>query len=395
MVKTPRTSAEPVLIRESMLAAIRVACVIPAYRPAREFGGPVSKLEALARELSPLLDLEIWAADYGEAGSRVTPGRRTIDEIHTRHLRTIARYRWSPLVVGVRNSFRDFRPDIVHCFGYRDGLTLSAAGVARRRGIPYIVEPLGIYTLGQRSAFAKRVIDATFSQWYFNGASALIATARTEASDFEGLNPPIVLRPNPVRLPPGDIKLTERRPSPPYQIGWIGRLSLGKNLDTLLSAVERIPACHLTFVGPDDRDGASRVIRALVEEFGLSQRVTFAGPKYGRDLLRIVGRFDVVVNCSHRESFGNAIAEAAAAGVVCVATRSLGAAEVLEPLGAVTIVGSDASALAAGIERALKHYPSVEERRRFAAAVRAVLSPASVAQSQYAIYKRVLHGSTN
>ena len=351
------------------------------------YGGPVTKLRLLGGALAELCDVEIWTADYGIDGRKVRGSAVRVDGVHVRYLRTLATYRWSPVCVGVAHALREFAPSVVHCFGYRDPLTSLAAWAAHRRKIPYIAEPLGMTGLGHRSGQLKRLVDRTVGAWYLANATCVVATSLAEESDLKARGcSRLRVRANPVHFMEADRpQLALNR-----EVGWVGRISKSKNLPLLISAIALLPSASLTIIGPDDGDGALDDLRAAAEKHKVWDRVRVCGPLYGDDLWGQLGQVAVVVSCSHQESFGNAVVEAAAIGLPCVVTPGVGAGPTLAALGAAAVAPETPEGLAEAIESIFTGTVSSELRRATAAAVRAEFAVDRVAHLQHSIYSEAL-----
>lgn len=107
----------------------------------------------------------------------------------------------------------------------------------------------------------------------------------------------------------------------------VGRLEPLKGVDLAIRAVEELKgpfgedATLLVAGGPSGPDGAEPTrLRKLAGELGVERRVRFLGPVPHQDLPELYSAADVVVVCSHTESFGFAALEAHACGVPVVAT---------------------------------------------------------------------------
>lgn len=74
--------------------------------------------------------------------------------------------------------------------------------------------------------------------------------------------------------------------------------------------------CTLTMVGPDD--GMLEECRVQVNALGLDKYVTFTGPILNEQLPKVYQAHGIYLNTTSYESFGNALLEAAASGLVCV-----------------------------------------------------------------------------
>ena len=114
-----------------------------------------------------------------------------------------------------------------------------------------------------------------------------------------------------------------------FQIGYIGRLSPEKNLETLVLAfanfTQRInTSCQLLLVG----DGESRIaLERLTKKLGISERVIFVGFK--TDVKPFLSTFDVFVLPSIFEGTPISLLEAMAAGKAIVASNLPAISEII------------------------------------------------------------------
>jgi len=137
----------------------------------------------------------------------------------------------------------------------------------------------------------------------------------------------------------------------PYVL-FLSRLHIKKGTDYLAEAFSLLarlrPGVRLVVVGPDG--GAGVVMQRRLSEAGLSRRVYFMGPLYGRAKSEAI--VDATVFClpSRQEGLSIAVIEALSAGVPCVLTRACNFPEV-EEAGAGYVVDSDASAIALALRK--------------------------------------------
>jgi glycosyltransferase involved in cell wall biosynthesis len=379
--------------------SLRIALVVPAFVPAVEYGGPVTKVRALACGLRDLGHRpEVWCADYGPDRSRLPTTHGEVDGIPVRYLRRLASYRWSPVapqaaVLAARRSM-----DVGHCFGMWDGLTLFAALGFRRAGVPYAVEPLGMYPPMLRNVPYKRAFQALLANRYLAGSEVLIATSEREAELLRGhTDKPVTVRANPMLLPPeivdpGNLRGDLGIPLDVALLGWLGRISRSKGLDVLVEAMSSLPGFHLAIAGPDDRDGAMDVLLAAVRRFQVADRVHIVGPLWNQDKDRFLASIDVFVLPSVTENFGNAAVEAAAVGLPLVLSDRVGAATWLASIGAAVVTPLDPEALANAIVSLCRTDASADGTERSSSRVRAAVSPQGVGGKQALIYDDMLRG---
>lgn len=358
------------------------------------------KLRVLAGELVHAgVAVEIWAADYGSGRSRVPRGTRPVDGIPVRYFRRVTGYHWSPVVPQAALASIGSAVDVAHCMGMRDGLTHFAALGFRRRGTPYLIETLGMHAPLVRGLTRKRIYDRVLRS-YVAGAAGLVATSeREEASLRLATRHQVWLRYNPLQA--GDVsemdnafRATIGVADGAALIGWVGRISRSKGLPMLVRAVAQLPGAHLALAGPDDADGARRLLDQAIAESAMNRRVHFLGPLWDDAKDRFLSSIDVFALPSLTENFGNAAAEAAAAGLPVVMSDQCGAANLLKTLGAATVVPLDVRNLRDALAVAIRKPRTDAGPATPAAAVRATLSPERVARRQLQIYADVLDRAT-
>jgi glycosyltransferase involved in cell wall biosynthesis len=154
----------------------------------------------------------------------------------------------------------------------------------------------------------------------------------------------------------------------------VAAMTPGKGHDLLLDALATMMDLpwHCECVGSLDRDPAFvEALRPRLLDGGLSDRVSFLGPKTGVELDRSYAAADLVVLASRAETYGMVVTEALAHGVPVVATDVGGVTQALGH-GAhgvrpgLLVPPSDASALAAALRSWLSDAALRESLRRAA-----------------------------
>jgi glycosyltransferase involved in cell wall biosynthesis len=265
------------------------------------------------------------------------------DGVEAIYLPTIARYRAITLNRGAVSfclqRLRTF--DIVHIFGLYDLLGPTVAFFCRRFGIPYLVEPMGMFRPIVRNVRLKRLYLALLGRRLVLNADAVIATSEQERQELIEDGVPeekIVVRRNgierPDRLPDyGAFRKRWHIPSDAKVVLFLGRLVPKKSPDMLMDAFAsclkkegNAKAWLLVFVGPDERDGYREYLQAYGAKLGIKDRVLFVGPLYGEEKWAALQDADVFVLPSQHENFGNAAAEAIAVSTPVIVTDRCGIA---------------------------------------------------------------------
>jgi glycosyltransferase involved in cell wall biosynthesis len=367
---------------------MRILNVTETYAPFLEFGGPPVKVRALSEALAQRNhEVTVLTPDWGlEArfpggvapkGTTRSPfgWRREENGVHSIYLPTWFHYHalsWNPAAKRfARARLQNF--DVVHIFGLYDFLGPTIAATCRRRNLPYIVEPIGMFLPIVRNIWFKRMYHRTVGKAMLAGARFLIATSQQECDELAAAGIPrerIFLRHNGVEAPAilpdrGKFRAGHGIAEDARLILFLGRLSAKKSPDLLLRAFAMLPpqitgrAVHLAFAGPDERGMQGR-LSGMADELGVAARVRFCGPLFGAAKWEAYRDADVFVLPSQNENFGNTGAEAAAVGTPVVVTEGCGVAPLLADVAGL-VVPHDPGAVAQAVERVLTE-PALSRR---------------------------------
>ena len=359
---------------------MRILNVTETYAPFLEFGGPPVKVRALSEGLARRgHQVTVLTADWGlekrlqGQKEKITAERspfgwrRNENGVQAIYLPTWMRYRtvsWNPAVKRYcRARLQNF--DVVHIFGLYDLLGPAVAAASRKRGLPYVLEPIGMFVPIVRNLWLKRMYHAIWGRKLLEGASAVIATSEQEAEELAAGGLPrarVVVRRNGVEAPaswpePGAFRRAHRISDDVKLVLFLGRLSSKKSPDLLLRAFAELSRrstgipMTLLFAGPDER-GVRTELDHMATQLGVRAKVQFVGPVFGELKWAAYRDADVFVLPSQNENFGNTAAEAVAAGTPVVVTEQCGIAPLLaEEAG--LVVPHDAAALSEALERIL------------------------------------------
>lgn len=137
-------------------------------------------------------------------------------------------------------------------------------------------------------------------------------------------------------------------------IGLVARFHAEKNPGLFLGALARLPReVHGLMAGAGMVQG-NRALMSQVESLGLQGRVHLLGER--RDMPRIMTALDIAVSASWNEGFSNALGEAQASGVPCVATDVGDSALLIGGLGGLVPPG-DEEAMAIALAELLELPP--------------------------------------
>ena len=359
---------------------MRILNVTETYAPFLEFGGPPVKVRALSRGLAQRgHQVTVLTADWGlEKRMQTQEGKITAERspfgwrrhengVQAIYLPTWARYRtvsWNPAVKRFcRARLQNF--DVVHIFGLYDLLGPAVAAACRKRNLPYLLEPIGMFVPIVRNLWLKQLYHLAWGRRLFQGANGLIATSNQELEELAAggvSRTKIVLRRNGVELPAlwperGAFRRAHGISPDAKLVLFLGRLSVKKSPDLLLRAFgellkrsAEIPIM-LVFAGPDE-GGMEAQLDQMASQLGVRSRVQFIGPIFDQAKWAAYRDADVFVLPSQNENFGNTAAEAVAAGTPVIVTQQCGIAPLLADEAGL-VVPHDAAALSQALARVL------------------------------------------
>jgi glycosyltransferase involved in cell wall biosynthesis len=345
----PRTaSSGPVEARDptSLSPASRGSVRILRYYPRAVVGdgGITSSVWNSSRELAAAGAQVVVAFDEGESPG--SPAGVVFQRVEHRG-------RWH-IPVDLEALLRESDALVLHSgWAFHN---VRAGKVARKLGVPYVLEPRGAYDPGivRRRRLVKKA-------WWWLWERRLVREALAIHLFFDSERPhlrelgydgPVIVAPNGVDVPE---EVAWDGGSGGYVL-WYGRFDPEhKGIDLLLRALALLPAGErpeLRLHGPDARAHGKPIVRRLVAELGLEDRVTIGDPVHGDAKWELLSRARAFAYPSRWEAFGNAVAEAGAAGVPTLVTPyPLG--RYLAERGAAIVAEATPEALAEGLARVL------------------------------------------
>src|SRR6266581_3659113 len=242
---------------------MRILSVTETYAPFLEFGGPPVKVRALAEGLSRKgHQVTVLTADWGlekreatheekEALERSPFGWRSREnEVEAIYLPTWLHYRqvsWNPAVKRYcRARLANF--DVAHIFGLYDLLGPAVAAACRKRAIPYVVEPIGMFIPIVRNLWLKRLYHRFWGRQLLHGASHVVATSEQEIEELVAGGIPrtkVLMRRNGVQAPEswpegGMFRKALGISKDTKLVLFLGRLSEKKSPDLLLRSFAEV-----------------------------------------------------------------------------------------------------------------------------------------------------------
>jgi glycosyltransferase involved in cell wall biosynthesis len=328
-------------------------------------------------------------------------------------------YKFSPpLARALRYAVPSF--DVAHIYSLYGFPTAAAAHYCRKYGVPYLVHPHGSLDpfLRKHHALRKALYSRCFLPAIIGGAAAVMFNSAEElkvsreAPELAHLDDPAGNGPSSVIVDVGveqmffdgstaAVRHELREKYPEWQrrrlVTYFGRLNFKKGLDILVAAFCAVAReqkdIHLVLAGPDG-DGYSEKIRGWLHAAGMLERATFTGNLAGQERVALLQESEVMMLTSYTENFGQAVAEAMAAGVAVIISDRVNIWPEVAQAQAGLVVPCDAAAAATALRKMLCDSVRAQEmgqRGRQLAAARFTWS--AVGRQILRVYAQMLEGS--
>lgn len=353
------------------MSDLKVLHVIPAVAP--RYGGPSRAVFEMCRALNARGVETLIATTDADGPGRlpVEPGEPALYN----GARTIFFPRRLSRTFGYSHALARWldrnagRFDVAHIHAVFSHPCIAASAACRKRGVPYVVRPLGSldpWSMSQKP-FRKRVMWRVAVKRMLDGAAAIHYTTPDEQRLAEAsldLGRGVVV--------PLGVEIEARphaQPVPgqsPYVIA-LGRLHPKKNIELLMRAmlsVTKAPGLNdwrLVIAGDGEPDYVERLKR-IAKERGAGDRVVFAGWLEGAERVSALRNAGLLALVSHQENFGLAAAEALACGVPVIVSEGVNLAPKIAESGAGWVAPLDEDSISRALATALSD--PAELRRR-------------------------------
>ncbi|MGY1711366.1 glycosyltransferase [Geodermatophilus sp. SYSU D00758] len=325
---------------------MRILAVAPYVSSDGSYGGPVSVALDQAAALQDAGHPVTVAAGWDGAARPGHPAELRLFRARKPLRQSFAGLVAPGLLGWVGRHAGDF--DVVHVHVTRDLVTLPAARLAQRRGVPVVLQTHG--QIRPDPSRAQSGVDVLLTRRVFRDAAAFLVLTGHEEKDLrvQGVDGTRLHRVD------NGVPAAERQAQPPEGaplVLYSSRLAERKRPEAFVAAAaivaRRRPDARFELWGPDG--GALPATLAAIERRGLSDRCAYRGATTVERARAHLADAAVFVLPSYAEPFPMALLEAFSAGVPSVITDRTGLSEVAGAAGAARVTDGSAEELAAGV----------------------------------------------
>lgn len=214
--------------------------------------------------------------------------------------------------------------DIYHAQGIWQYPTYALIDVARKRRKPYLITPRGMLypqDIRKSNKFFKELSLKWRLLKDLNEAACVQVTCKDEMMHCRnlGITSPIAIIPNPIEIK----EYTETKEDNIFRLGYLGRLSPRKNVESLIYAFAELgdicENAELLIIGGGD-ETYEKFLKDEVKRLQLSN-VRFTGFLSGKEKDKAIASLSVLAMPSEFENLGNVILEGLIRRIPCIATQ--------------------------------------------------------------------------
>lgn len=293
---------------------MKILHIVPSYKPAYIYGGPIESVSKLCEGLAAAghevnvftttangkteLDIEA-GVPVDVDGVKVTYFKR-ITKDHTH----ISPDLWKHLYAKVQDY------DIVNIQSWWSILVIVAACICHFKKVKVVLSPRGMlspYIFNSGSSGAKRIIHSTVGKWALSKCW-LHATADAEYEECQQVisNWKGFIAPNNVTLP--DYPLLKQE-NEVFTMIFMSRVHPKKGIDILLNAISKLPFPFLLKIAGSGEQEYIESLQHKAAELGIAERVEWMGWVDRKDKFKALMEADLFTLVSLNENFANVVIE--------------------------------------------------------------------------------------
>lgn len=219
--------------------------------------------------------------------------------------------------------------DVVHLHSVWKNYNVKIGKYLRSIGKPYIITAhcgLSKDRLKQSNYLIKIIYHKLYQKELFEDASIIHALTREESTDIlRYCNNKICVVNNGVDFDTYSTLNYQVKNRGKIVLGYLGRLSVEKNIDNLIKSISFLPTTvlekiELRLIGPLDHK--TIMFNQLISSLHLENQVKLVGGKYGEEKLKALLDLDAYIHPAYSDVVGISVMEALALGIPTIVTRT-------------------------------------------------------------------------
>ncbi|MGN6510081.1 MAG: XrtY-associated glycosyltransferase XYAG1 [Chitinophaga sp.] len=310
---------------------MNILFIVPSYKPAYIYGGPIIRVSRLAEGLANLGHrVMVYTTTANGAQELDVPLKETqlVNGVEVKYFPRITKDHThvSPSLWGTTwATAGDF--DVVHIHSWWNFLVMGASLICSMKGIRPVLSPRGVlcdFVFNHKNKLSKKILHNVLGKHLLR-RTYLHTTSDMEREDClrinEGWDNEIIY--NLVSLPEGSY---ERKRNEVFTISFFSRIHPKKGLDILLRALSKVNFPFRLQIAGDGDAAYLEELRVIIAQLGLTEQVEWAGWKNEEEKFAFLAGSDLFALTSHNENFAMVVLESLAVGTPVLVSEHVGLA---------------------------------------------------------------------
>lgn len=375
---------------------MNILFIVPSYKPAYVYGGPIVCIARLAERL---VQLGHAVTVYTTTANGKTELDVPLDEpvmmngVKVRYFKRVTKDHTHASPSLWNETWRTVKQyDAVHMHSWWNFLVMGASLICTMRGVKPVLSPHGMfcdYVFGNKNQLKKKVLHNMLGRFLLR-KTHLHVSSHMEWNEClrvnRNWNGAMIY--NLVDLPGGNYMKPQNRE---FTISFLSRIDPKKGLDILLQALSKVDFPFRLQVAGSGDEAYVQQMKETAAKLGISAQVDWVGWKNNEEKFSFLAGSDLFALTSHNENFAIVVIESLAVGTPVLVSEHVGLSRYVQEnkLGWVTGIDSIEEVR----QQLTEAYAAREERSRIhqsaAAIIRNDFNETTLANGYLGMYEDV------
>jgi glycosyltransferase involved in cell wall biosynthesis len=355
---------------------MNILFIVPSYKPAYIYGGPIVSVSKLAEQLAQLghqVTVYTTTANGEKELDISSDAPVMVNGVAVRYFKRITKDHTHVSPALWRAIWSDAKQyDVVHIHSWWSFLVLGASMILKMKNIKPVLSPRGMlceYVFTSRNSGKKQLLHKLIGKRLLAN-TYLHVTSEMEWQECLRLNTDwqgdTIF--NLVDLPKNEY---QKRENDIFTISFLSRVDPKKGLDILMRALATVKFPYRLCIGGSGDEAYMAQLKQLASDLRIQEKVEWAGWKSGEDKFHFLAEADLFALTSHNENFAMVVIESLCVGTPVLISNNVGLYQYVRERELGWITGIDRIEEIA--ENLTLAYNSREERRRITKEARGII----------------------
>lgn len=329
---------------------MKILFIVPSYKPAYIYGGPIVSVARLAESLVQIgHSVTVYTTTANGRTELDMPLKEPVmmDGVAVKFFKRITKDHThvSPSLWKETWSTVD-QYDAVHIHSWWNFLIMGASLICTMKGVKPVLSPRGMlceYIFNNRNQLKKKVLHNMIGK-YLLSKTYLHVTSQVEWDDCLRLNDSWRggLIHNIVDLPYLPERKVEGNHDGVFTISFLSRIDPKKGLDILLHALSKVNFEYRLRIAGSGEEAYVAQMKQIITDNQMEDKVEWVGWKGSQEKFGFFAESDLFALTSHNENFAVVVIESLSVGTPVLVSEHVGLAKYVQDrrLGWVTGIGS-------------------------------------------------------